>query len=390
MTRIALVVAAFGLMIGGCSAAPSTPQGKRETPCLLVPQGHGPLGEVPIRVDTVVTGLEVPWAIAFLPGGDWLITERPGRVRLVTGGKLVAEPVLTLDVVQDGEGGLLGIAASPQFQVDRAFYVYATFQEGGRHDRVLRYRLSEDHRSAELDKVIIDRIPASKGHDGGRLRFGPDGMLYVAAGDAPEPARSPPGTSQGGKLLRLTREGNVPADNPHGPNNPVFLSGLRNCQGFDWYDPRFVAVLDHGPGVDLGLSEQDEVHVAVSGLDLGGADYRGCQSIPGKVAPALVWREAVSPAGAAIYTGGLIPEWTGSLLIGTLESKHLHRIVFNPQDPRMVRLHEVYLPGDPPAGHGRLREVVMGPGSMLYVTTSNCDGRGECPPDKDRVLRISR
>ncbi len=382
MSRIGPVVAALALTTAACN--PTSPIPVRRTTCLLVPSDHGPIGQVSIEVETVVDGLEVPWGIAFLPGGDWLVTERPGRVRLVTGGQLALDPVVTIDVMADGGGGLLGIAASPSFASDRAFYVYATFEEAERYNRVLRYRISEDHRSAELDRVIVDHVPSAPSHDGGRLRFGPDGMLYVATGDARDPSLAPSLTSLAGKLLRLTPEGGVPADNPRGPASPVFLSGIRNCQGFDWITPRFLAVTDHGP------SGHDEVNVAVSGLDLGWPDYHGCESVPGKVPPSLTWETAVPPGGAAIYDSANIPEWTGSLMIGTLRSKHLHRVVFNPQDPRKVILHEAYLLGDPPSGYGRLRDVSMGPGADLYVTTSNCDGQGECPPEKDRVLRITR
>jgi glucose/arabinose dehydrogenase len=106
------------------------------------------------------------------------------------------------------------------------------------------------------------------------------------------------------------------------------------------------------------------------------------------VTPSLTWNEAVPPGGAAIYTGSAISEWRNSLLIGTLGSRHLHRVVFEPGSKR-VRLHEVYFRGDPPGGYGRLRETIMGPDGQLYVTTSNCDGRGRCPADKDKILRIA-
>jgi glucose/arabinose dehydrogenase len=108
------------------------------------------------------------------------------------------------------------------------------------------------------------------------------------------------------------------------------------------------------------------------------------------VSPSLTWQKAVPPGGAAVYTGEAIPEWKGSLLVGTLASKHLERIVFDPYDPRHVVQHETYLQGDVPSGYGRLRDVVMGMDGQLYVTTSNCDGRGTCPPESDVILRITR
>jgi aldose sugar dehydrogenase len=381
------VLVALGLT--GCQSR-SPPLARSSPNCELVDKGFGPNGTVPIKTETVVTGLSVPWGIAFLPGGDWLITERPGRVRLVQKGALVNEPVATVAIAEGAEGGLLGIAIHPDFAANRLFYVYATVDNRGQPvNRVIRYKLSEDHRAAAIDKVVLDGIAAAQYHDGGRLRFGPDGMLYIGTGDSRAPALSQSLESLNGKLLRVTPDGEIPADNPFS-GSPVFLLGIRNTEGFDWLDRATVVVTDHGPSGDTGRTGHDEVTVAHAGENLGWPGIYGCETEERKVPPALTWTEAVPPGGAAIYTGAAIPEWKGSLLIGTLRSKHLHRVAFDPANPRRVARHEVYLQGEPPAGFGRLREVVMGPDGALYVTTSNCDGRGDCPADKDRVLRITR
>lgn len=395
MLRIALALGVVAL--SGCDSRPVLTFPAPVQACMLVPPAMDPAGSVPIRVETVVTGLEVPWSLAFLPGGDLLVTERQGRVRLVTQGMLVARPVVDIDVVNDGESGLLGLALSPRFEEDRFFYVYGTFQspspEPGkppvRENRVLRYRLSPDHVSAVLDKVIFDHIPAAPFHDGGRLRFGPDGMLYAGTGDAREPRRAQDLGSPNGKLLRLLPDGGVPPDNPF-PRNPAFLTGIRNTEAFDWLDPETLVVADHGPSGELGRKGHDEVSTARKGQDLGWPAIYGCETKKRQVTPFLSWEDATPPGGAAVYTGTKIPEWRGSVLVGTLKSKHLHRVVLNVKPPHQLILHEAYLSGDPPAGYGRLRDVVMGPDGDLYVTTSNCDGRGVCPADKDRVLRITR
>ncbi len=358
--------------------------------CTLVNNGYGSPGKVDVRVEEVVTGLEVPWGIAFLPNGDMLVTERPGRVRLVRDGKMLPKPVANINVTESGEGGLLGIAAHPDFRQNRLFYLYYTSDRGRYQvNRVERWRLSADGQSATPDRTIIDNIPVALYHNGGRLRFGPDGMLYIGTGDARNPDSSQDLDSLAGKILRLTPEGQVPKDNPT-PGSPVFISGIRNTQGFDWFDELTLAVTDHGPSGELGRSGADKVFVARAGDNLGWPAIQTCEPREGLVSPSLVWREAVPPGGAAIYTGNAIPEWKGSLIIGTLGSEHLHRVAFDPKSPSRVQLHEVYLQGNAQKGYGRLREVIMGADGELYVTTSNCDGRGNCPPQQDKILRMTR
>lgn len=356
------------------------------TRCQLVESGFGPAGQVRVRAETVATGLEVPWGMLFLPEGDLLVTERPGRLRLVQNGQLLPTPVATLDVTDSGEGGLLGIAAHPDFQQNRWFYLYYTADKNGRPvNRVERWQLARDRLSATPDRIILDNIPVALFHNGGRLRFGPDGLLYIGTGDARDPQISQDRSSLAGKILRLTPEGQIPEDNPF-PGNPVFLSGIRNTQGFDWPDESRLWVTDHGPSGELGRTGGDKVSVAQAGDNLGWPILEACESEAGLVTPSLVWRRAVPPGGAAIYRGKAIPEWQGDLMIGTLGSQHLHRVRFNPENLGQVVQHEVYFQQE----HGRLREVIMGPDGELYVTTSNCDGRGTCPPDGDKILRITR
>lgn len=351
----------------------------------LVRQGTGPAGTVPVRAEVVVDGLEVPWGIAFLPNGDLLVTERPGRLRLIHGGVLQPAPVARIDVSAEGESGLLGIALHPDFASNRLFFLYYTHQGGqGPVNRVERWRLAPDGTSATADKVLLDGIPASPAHDGGRLRIGPDRMLYVGTGDGRVPENAQRPDSLNGKLLRLTPDGEIPADNPI-PGNPLFLLGIRNTEGFDWIDRETMVVVDHGPSGELNRAGHDEVNVASAGENLGWPTIFGCEAREGLVSPVLTWTQAVPPGGAAIYTGDRIPAWKGSVLVGTLGSRHLHRVQLDPQDPRRLLSHEVYFDRQ----FGRLRDVAMGPDGELYVTTSNCDGRGDCPAAKDAILRIA-
>jgi glucose/arabinose dehydrogenase len=364
----------------GDAAGPSTPG------CTLVEDGHGPAGEVAVRAELVASGLEVPWGIAFLPGGDALVTERPGRIRLLRGGHLEASPVATVAIAPSDEGGLLGIAADPRFAENRRFYTYATVeQDGGPVNRLVRWVLAEDRASAREDRVLLDGIPAARFHDGGRIRFGPDGMLYVGTGDATRPDSAQDRESPNGKILRVTADGEVPGDNPF-PGSPVFLLGVRNVEAFDWLDPQTLVVADHGPSGEFGRSGHDEITVARAGANLGWPDAWRCEATAGFTSPLLVFSDATPPGGASFYSGDAVPAWKGSFLVGTLGSRHLQRVALD-ADGRLLS-HETYFAGDPPAGLGRVREVVEGPDGALWVTTSNCDGRGTCPPEKDVVVRI--
>ena len=170
------------------------------------------------------------------------------------------------------------------------------------------------------------------------------------------------------------------------PGNPVYILGIRNPQGFDSVNASTLQVTDHRPRGEVGRRGHDQVSVAQGGDNLGWQTIYPCESEAGLVTPSIVWRDAVPPRGAAIYTGTAISEWQGSLMIASLRSEHLHRIVFDPESPPQVQQHEVYLQGE----YGRLPDAIIGPDSELYITTSNCDGRGGCPPDGDQILRITR
>jgi glucose/arabinose dehydrogenase len=252
-------------------------------------------------------------------------------------------------------------------------------------NRVIRLALAPDGRSARQEAVILDDVAAEAFHDGGRIRFGPDGKLYVGTGDGGVPSRARDPRSPNGKLLRIGTDGEVPGDNPD-PASPVLLRGLRNLEAFDWLDDGRIVLADHGPSGELRRQGGDEIDVARPGADLGWPEAWRCEPLAGVTAPALAFVEAMPPGGGSVYRGDAIPGWKGSFVVGTLGSRHLHRVVLG-ADGR-VRRHEVYLAGAPPAGLGRLREVVQAPDGSLWVTTSNCDTRGRCPAEKDVIVRI--
>jgi len=357
--------------------------------CQLVDDDYGPAGTVDIDVDVVVDGLFVPWGIAWLPDGAMLVPERDGQLRRVEAdGTLVEAPVATIDIGSSSEGGLLGIALHPDFATNRGVYLYYTSDLGGTvHNRVVRWTLDEAGTSATLDAVVLTDIPASIYHNGGRLRFGPDGMLHITTGDARDPDLSQAPDSLAGKILRIDPDGGVPADNPD-PTSPVLVSGVRNSQGIDWLPDGRLVITDHGPSGELGRTGHDEINVVQPGANLGWPDVYRCDLGDGFSPPSMTWADPMPPGGHALYTGDEIPEWQGDVLIGVMgfdspDQPHLHRVSLD--DDGNVTTSETYLRGE----YGRLREVVMGPDGGLYVTTSNCDGRGTCG-DGDAILRIGR
>jgi glucose/arabinose dehydrogenase len=358
------------LVLTSCSYLPRCSTASGQSPaCLLESKGDfGPDGAVAVRAETVVSGLEVPWSFAFLAGGDVLVSERPGRVRLLRNGQLVAQPVLTIATGESSEGGLLGIAVHPKDATQ--LFVYVTVP--GPENQLQKWKLSADHQSAILDKVLVKGIAAGTYHDGGRIRFGPDGLLYVATGDAREPDSSQDPSSKNGKLLRVGADGTA----------QVFLLGIRNLEAFDWLDDGTLILADHGPSGELMRTGHDRVALAHQGDNLGWPTIYGCEAKAGMISPILSWVGAVPPGGAVVYRGDAIPQWKGSFLIAALGATHLHRVVLG--SDRRVAAHEVYFRG----AYGRLREIAMTPSGELWVSTSNCDGRGTRGAQKDLILRI--
>ncbi|WP_242822449.1 PQQ-dependent sugar dehydrogenase [Thermaerobacter marianensis] len=351
-------------------------------------------GTVALRVEEVASGLQVPWDMAFDPQGRLFFTERPGRINLLDGGRVI--PLTTLpDTVAIGESGLLGIALHPGFPDPPYVYVYQTYQARGRGavvNRVLRFRFDPGTEAAAGGgtgprltdrRVIFDGIPASAIHDGGQLEFGPDGKLYLTTGDAraAEQAQNP--RSLHGKILRLNPDGTVPRDNPLGPDNPVYSYGHRNPEGlaFDPATGRLFAV-EHGPDA------WDEVNRIEPGANYGWPEAVAPDSHGGRFTPPLrSYDPIIAPAGAAFYRGP-VRAWDGSLFFGTLgfqpdsPGRHLHRVRLDPSGTRVVE-EEVLFKGQ----YGRIRAVQVGPDGCIYFGTSNRDGRGEPVPGDDRILR---
>jgi aldose sugar dehydrogenase len=292
-------------------------------------------------------------------------------------GRLRPAPLATLPVVEDSESGLMGLALDPAFPAEP--YLYAMYTAAGAQstvNRIVRLRLEGD--AVREDRVLLDNLPAGRIHDGGRVKFGPDGRLYATLGDASNAGAAQSPDTLAGKIFRLERDGTIPADNPF-PGSPVYSLGHRNPQGLAWQP---------GTGrlyaTEHGASGNDEVNLIERGANYGWPEAQGAAHPAPYRAPLAVYTPSVAPAGATFYDADAIPQWRGSFFFATLRGAHLHRLVFDPADPRRVVVDERLYAGE----YGRLRDVAQGPDGALYVTTSNRDGRGSPAAEDDRILRI--
>ncbi|MEE2039710.1 PQQ-dependent sugar dehydrogenase [Nocardiopsis sp. CT-R113] len=326
------------------------------------PAGASDLGQP----EDVATDLEVPWGIAFLPDGSALVAERDSAdvVRVEDDGT-VGDAGTVPEVSPSGEGGLLGLAVDPGFPEEPYVYAYYTTDSD---NRISRLEYDPDGGGLGEPEVILDGIPSASTHNGGRIGFGPDGLLYAGTGDAGNPEDSQDTDSLGGKILRLTTGGDPAPDNPFG--NFVYSYGHRNVQGLAWdADGSLYAT-------EFGQNRLDEVNLVEPGGNYGWPEVEGTGGGDEYVDPLVTWTTAeASPSGAAVAGGSL---WVAGL--------------------RGERLWEVPLTGDGGVGepvahlegeYGRLRTVVATPdGDGLWLGTSNRDGRGEPGDGDDRILRL--
>jgi glucose/arabinose dehydrogenase len=341
---------------------------------------------ITLKVETVVTGLEVPWSIAFTSATRMLVTERPGRVRAVENGVLRAAPLAVIsDVESRGETGLMGLTLAPDYEKSRFLYVsYGYAVPGGIHVRVVRFH--DDGTGFSQRKVIIEGLPAARFHAGCRLRFGPDGKLYVTTGDATTREIAQKLDSLGGKTLRLDPDGTIPADNPF-PGSPVFSYGHRNSQGLDWQPGTGLQFqTEHGPSGFDGPGGGDEVNIVEKGKNYGWPVVHHKMSREGMVSPLLEFTPAIAPSGASFVTGSKLPALKGDFLFACLIGERLMRVRLDPANPRRVLDTEPLFVQE----YGRLREVQNGPDGAIYLATSNRDGRGSVRRGDDRILRLTQ
>ena len=342
-TLLFLTLALAITLCAGCGSS-STPTSSQSPATGASTPGATPAqGKARLQVSVVAHNLDTVWALAWDSSGKLWYTERPGRLT-----RLGDAPRTIAGVEERGEAGLMGL------EIDRQNRIY------------LMYTASDGNRIVRLNAdgsqtVLVKGIRAASIHDGGRLRFGPDGMLYATTGDAGDGdlARPNSGTLNG-RILRI---------DPNTGRYSVFSTGHRNPQGLCFAPDGRLFSTEHGP--DRG----DEINIITQGSDGGWPDTTG-NGIHN-------YTPTIAPAGCTFYTGDLIPQWKGSLLFVTLKDNSLRRLTFNSDGK--VAGEEVLYKGE----FGRLRDVRVGPDGAVYLATSNRDGRGNPGPDDDRILKLA-
>lgn len=323
---------------------------------LIIPKSINQQG---YETEILAENLDTPWAIDFLPDDKMIFTERVGRVSILDNGTI--KIVGNINVTQMGEPGLLGIAVDPEFSKNKFIYLYYTGQNG---NRLSRFTLNE---KLENETVLIDNIPSGQIHNGGRIKFGPDGKLYITTGESGNSQLAQNINSTGGKILRINKDGTVPSDNPFG--NYVYSYGHRDPQGLAW-NP-FNGQLYSS---EHGNIQNDEINIIIKGGNYGWPLYQGNESTPGYIKPLIVYTDfTLAPSGITYYNG--------NLYVACLRGSQLRKISLS-ADGNSVTGEEALF-----TNLGRIREVVEHDG-YLYITTSNRDGRGIPQTNDDKIIQI--
>ncbi len=359
-----------------------------------------------IEVEVITDGLKRPWAVEPLPNGGFLITEKGGQMRVVSAGGKIGEPLKGVLAVEQGglteasklgglppitargQGGLLDVALSPDFDNDRTiFWSFSEEREDGSGTSVARGKLSEDRTKIEDVKIIFQALPSYGNglHFGSRIAFDNDGKLYVTTGDRfDRPNREKVQTLDNhyGKVMRINADGSIPEDNPfvnqEGAKPEIWSLGHRNLQSAVFDESGQLWTVEHGArgGDELNLIEKGKNYgwsVVTFGQEYSGSAIPNSQTTrEGYVDPVYYWDPVIAPSGMEVYTGSAIPEWKGNIFVGGLASQRLVRLII--KDNRVVGEEHIL------KGRGRIRDVKQGNDGFLYVVTDA--GNGE-------LLRIS-
>lgn len=318
-------------------------------------------------VEVLATKLEIPWSLVFLPNEDILFTQRSGTLSLITNGDVI-EIAQIADVKAIGEGGLMGIELHPKFKNNNYIYMMYTYNSTGNDtlNRVVRYEYKD--KQISNPEIIVDEIPGARFHNGGRIKFGPDGYLYITTGDSQNPSLSQNINSLAGKILRVTENGSPAPGNPF--NTRIYSFGHRNPQGITWDKSGNLYSTEHGRSNPTGY---DEINLIEAGKNYGWPEIEGNETRNDMITP-------IANSGLSTWAPGSAVYLNGSIFFGGLKPKTLFELKLENNSPILVEYFTNKF--------GRIRDVIVGPDNMLYITTSNRDGRGEPVQEDDRIIRI--
>jgi glucose/arabinose dehydrogenase len=313
--------------------------------------------------------LDKPRAIA-ISDDRIFVTEKDGYIRVIQNNTLLESPLATFRTANVFDGGLLGIATHPDFSNNHFLYVFLTYEENGNlWNKILR--IIEDENKLKNVEVIFDKIPGSSFTNGGFLKFGPDGKLYVGTGAISDDSHLPQDlTSLSGKILRLNDDGTIPDDNPF-PNSPVYSLGHRNPQGMTWDDDNNLFVAEFGP------EKNDEINLIKAGKNYGWPEQQ-CSGSPDFENAVLCYDPSIEPGGILFYSGDKI-DFESKFIMASMRAFNLYQVDF---EDGLSSQKSIL------SGNGRIRDVVEGPDGSIYLITSNTDGKGFPDALDDKLLRI--
>jgi aldose sugar dehydrogenase len=343
------------------------------------------IGTTTVQVDTVITGLDIPWEVQWGTDSHLWITERKGlvsRIHPVTGVKTVVLDIVS-SVHQQSESGLLGLIQHPEFETTpEVFLVYTYWQSGSVRERLVKYTYNGT--SLVSPVVLLENIPGNSTHIGSRLLFLPDGTLLMTTGDAQNLALPQDLNSMAGKILRMHTDGSVPDDNPF-DNSLVYALGLRNTQGLTLHPNGTLWMSEHGPATD------DEFQQLFPGGNYGWPNVEGFCTTPSEIQfcadndviePVLVWTPTIAPSDLVYYQNENFPEWNNSFLMTVLKDKRLVAIRMN-EELEGVESENHYLVNQ----FGRLRDICVGPEKEIYLAT-NGQSWSNTQPNTHSIIRL--
>lgn len=382
MKKKALVLVATALFLVSCRKQPNLPASSTNNSNTQATQAEtqntqAKQSDYHWETETLAENLRVPWDVAVLPSSNELLfTQRAGKVQKLDLRTQVVTDIATISQSREiGEGGLTGITLHPDFEASQLIYLYYTYSQNGQaFNRISQFKYSNDSLSEE--KFIVDNLPGGTNHNSGRLRFGPDGKLYILTGDAGRSSTAQDPKSLGGKILRVNADSSIPNYNPD-PESPVFTLGHRNPQGLDWHPlTKQLIATEHGQ------EAHDEINLIETGKNYGWPQNQQCFGGNDRYTNPIFCSETrrFAPSGAA-FLGSRIKAFANSFFFATLRGEALRKvdIINGKAENETVILDKI----------GRIRGVTSLDNKSLIITTSNRDGRGTVRAGDDKIIKVT-